>query len=1222
MAPQTTILRSDGDGIVLRVDVMGFDIKNFEAEGNTYQSIDLLTDMFTTIPGSPELPYIAHVLAIPDKSGITVEVIEKGELLSFSSIDIAPARSSWVEGEEEPPYSKDLRAYHSSNPFPAELADMDRPSIFRDFRISRLAIYPVRYIPEKAELQVYSSITVRVNFHGGEVVNPKNTPQKSISPSFAQLYKSTIFNYEQVLNERYGGKEDGKELMLCIMPDIFYNSFLEYAKWKRESGIDVHITKFSEINATASNPNTIKNYIADVYQTWEDRPTYVLIVGDDEIFPKKTVTYPSYSFPWEEFFVAVDGDDYFPEMMIGRFTNQDDYVMQVMMNKFMLYEKNPYTEDATWIKKAICCSNNQYESQVQTKHYVADLLLQNGRFLSVDTMMSDGNWGSNCSYSITDIINAINQGRSFVNYRGEGWAYGWYASCYSFGNSEVMNLTNGQKMPFVTSIGCGVAMFDYYYGNCFGEEWMEMGTLTNPKGAIAFVGATSNSHTTYNNRIDKGIYVGLFNEGMETPGQALLRGKLYMYNVFGNEYYVEYHYKVFCTLGDPSIHVWKNIPREVDIDFTEHVYVGNSSVECVATYETTGYPVVNGTVTITGDDVFASGYTDETGKVVLDFLIPHEQNLTITIRGDKVKPKQGTIEVELVQELIEVEGNPIIEDTDGNSDGQINPNEHCNISFTLKNWGELEVKNIKATLTSDDENISILTTDPIPYGNISPNEIKTGEPFQIFVKPNCPIGYEIPIDLIISSSNSSWSYSFNLTVKGCSLQFDNFLVFDSLSTNMNYRMDPGETTALLVSITNIGDDKAFNVKGELTCNDPNITILEPISSFGTIPIGNTGFNRKDAFMVKVKDDCPAGYVAIYSLKLYTEDGYYPYEKSFSFSVPVSKMISTDYTGPDGYGYYAYSNDDTFYEQRPEYNWIELNGSGTQIEIPQQSDYTTTINLPFDFKYYGIVYNQIRVSTDGWVAFGSGTETISENNTIPCNDQVNCMVAVFWDDLYDDELFLGKIYYKHDVNNHCFIIEWDGFSHNNFVDEPVREYFQVILLNPIHYQTPTGDGEIIFQYKEIHDTQSISVGIENHNQNIGIQYVYNNSYHPTATTLDNAYALKFTTTPPTVPITVSVEQPQDYNLFSKPYALMQNYPNPFSSMTSIGYLLKQPGYVKLEIYSITGQLIRTLFSGTLPVGNYNVEWDGKNNYGASVPPGIYIYRLQTGSAFESKRMIKY
>lgn len=1222
MAPQTTILRSDGDGIVLRVDVMGFDIKSFETEGNTYQSIDLLTDMFTTIPGSPELPYIAHVLAIPDKAGVTVEVIEKGEMFSFSNIDIAPARSSWVEGSEEPPYSKDLMAYKLSNPFPSEMASMDRPSIMRDFRISRLAVFPVRYIPEKAELQVYSSITVKVNYHGGEVVNPKTSPQKRISPSFAQLYKNTIFNYEQVLNERYAGKEDGKELMLCIMPDIFYDSFLEYAEWKRESGIDVHITKFSEINATASNPNTIKNYISDVYQSWEDRPTYVLIVGDDGIFPKKIVTYPAYSFAWEDFFVAVDGDDYFPEMMIGRFTNKDNNVMQIMMNKFKVYEKYPYTEDPTWIKKATCCSNNQYESQVQTKRFVADVLLQNGRFLSVDTMMSNGYWGSNCTYSITDIINALNQGRSFLNYRGEGWAYGWYASCYNFGHSEVMSLNNGQKMPFVTSIGCGVAMFDYTSGNCFGEDMIELGTINNPRGAVSFVGATSNTHTTYNNRIDKGMYIGMFQEGMETPGQALLRGKLYMYNVFGNEYYVEYHYKVFCTLGDPSIHIWKNVPQEVNIDFTDLIYVGQSTAECVATYETTGFPVVNGTVTITGDDVFVSGNTDETGKVIFDFIAPHAENLTITVRGDRVKPKQGTIEVQLVEELIGISGEPIIEDIDGNNDGQINPNETCNIVFALKNWGELEVKNIQATLSSSDEYITILTTDPVSYGSLAPNESKTGDPFQFVVKPNCPIGYAIPIVLHVSSFNSSWDYSLTLSVKGCSLKFDNFLVFDSLSTNMNYRMDPGETTALLISITNIGDDLAYNVKGILTCNDPNITIIEPNSSFGSIPIGRTAYNRNDAFIVGVKDNCPAGYVAIYNLKICTEDANYPYEASFSFSIPVSKQMSTDYTGPDGYGYYAYSNDDTFYKQRPEYKWAELNGSGTQIQLPQQSDFTTTIKLPFNFKYYGIVYDQIRVSTDGWIALGPGMQTIAENSTIPSNDEVNCMVAVFWDDLYDNEFFLGKIYYQHDVTNHRFIIQWDGISHNNFVDEPVREYFQAILLDPQYYPTRTGDGEIIFQYKEIHDTKSVTVGIENHSQNVGIQYVYNTKYHPTATSLGNAYAIKFTTTAPTVAEIVSVGPEIDPGLFNKSYALLQNYPNPFGDVTSIGYVIKHPGYVKIDVFSITGQLIRTLISGNLPAGSYSVTWNGKNNYGVPVPPGMYIYRLQTENSFESKRMIKY
>ena len=150
-------------------------------------------------------------------------------------------------------------------------------------------------------------------------------------------------------------------------------------------------------------------------------------------------------------------------------------------------------------------------------------------------MMSDGSWGYGCTYDLGDVISTINEGRSFLNYRGEGWSSGWSANCYQFETSDVTNLNNGQKFTFVTSIGCGVAMFDTWGGNCFGEEWVQLGSLSEPRGAVAFVGPTSNTHTTYNNKIDKGIYTGLFWEGMDTPGQALLRGKLYLFNVYGTD---------------------------------------------------------------------------------------------------------------------------------------------------------------------------------------------------------------------------------------------------------------------------------------------------------------------------------------------------------------------------------------------------------------------------------------------------------------------------------------------------------------------------------------------------------------------------------------------------------------------------------------------------------------------------------------------------------------
>ena len=385
--PNVTLISDDNNSTVLKIDISGFELKDFNTAGKLYQKIDLLSESFTTNPGYPELAYIAKVLAIPDQAGISVEVLETGEMQSFSNIYLPPARESWFEGSPETPYTEYTDAYNSVSAWPTELAQFDEPSIFRDFRITRVSVFPLRYIPAKKELQAVSSITIRINYGIGEVVNPKTSAKKPIAPSFGKIYQSFIFNYQSVLDQYYGGKEDGHELMLCIMPDQFVASFQIYADWKRQSGIDIHVTKFSDIGANATDPDIIKNHIADAYHNWEVPPTYVLIVGDNGVFPHKIVNY-DYSFPSEDFFVEIDGNDYFPEMMIGRFTNESDYTMQVMINKFIKYEKTPYTASTDWFKKGICCSNNAYPSQAETKRFAAERMLQDGGFTSVDTMMS------------------------------------------------------------------------------------------------------------------------------------------------------------------------------------------------------------------------------------------------------------------------------------------------------------------------------------------------------------------------------------------------------------------------------------------------------------------------------------------------------------------------------------------------------------------------------------------------------------------------------------------------------------------------------------------------------------------------------------------------------------------------------------------------------------------------------------------------------------------
>ena len=1220
--PNVTIIGDDNNSTVMRIDLAGFDIQDFITEGKSYQSIDLLTEIFSQEPGYPELPYIAKVLAVPDQSAISVEVIETGEVQIFSDVYLPPARLSWFEGKPESPYIENIEAYETNNVYPQEYVKIDPPSIFRDFRIARVSVFPVRYIPAQNELQVVSSITVRINYGPGEVINPKTKSKNAIAPSFGKLYRSFIFNYQEVLDNLYGGKEEGHEVMLCIMDDMFEESFQIYADWKRESGTDIHVTTFSDIGANSSNPNIIKDHITDAYYNWDIPPTYVLIVGDDGVFPKKIVSY-DYSFPNEDFFVEIEGDDHFPEMMIGRFTNQGDYRMQVMINKFMLYEKTPYIADTDWYKKSTCCSNNAYASQVSTVRFTANIMMDDGGF-EVDTLMSDGNgWGGGgCSMNLNDVINTIDEGRSYLNYRGEGWSSGWNANCYGFGTGDVSGLNNSEKFTFVTSIGCGVAMFDTYGGNCFGEEWVQLGSLSSPRGGIAFIGPTSNTHTTYNNRIDKGIYVGMFQEGMDTPGQALLRGKLYLYNVFGTDIWVEYHYRVYCVLGDPSLHIWKDVPLAVNIDHPASILVGNNTPEFTITFASSGLPVANAELCLTGEDLFITAISDSLGKINLEVVPEIEETLVVTVRGGNVYPYQGTMDVIQLTELIEPEGEPLVVDIDGNTDGLINPNENCNITYTLKNWGTITASNIEATLsTTTAEFVEIVTTDPVDFGNLTPGSSSTGDPFQFFVKPNCPVGQIITLQINVSTTTSSWDYDYNLEVKGCELMFDRFVVNDAGSSNMNYRMDPGETVILALSVVNLGEDIAPNVMGILSSDDPFITIDDSTGSFGTLNISDLVINNDDPYVVTISGSCPTEYMVEFSLKLYTQDGNYPYQSISEFSLPVALQIPTDYSGPDDYGYYAYSSDDAFYDQTPEYNWIEIEGVGTQINVPNVSDYTETVSLPFTFKYYGINYNNLRISTDGWIAFGNGPQIAPVNNTLPYNDNVNNMVAVFWDDLYDIEYTgEGNIYYYTDNANHRFIIEWDSITHNDNTTEPKPEVFQAILLDPDFYNTNTGDGEIIFQYHMIEDISNNTIGIENNTQDVGLQYVYNEDYDQTATNVTNEYAIKYTTEPPYLYVFTSVDGPETGSIsVSQGFGLEQNYPNPFSSRTWIKYTLPKASNVTLNVYSLNGELVRSLQKVEQPAGKYSVEWNGFNESGNPVNSGIYFYRLQTDDFVETKKM---
>jgi flagellar hook assembly protein FlgD len=68
------------------------------------------------------------------------------------------------------------------------------------------------------------------------------------------------------------------------------------------------------------------------------------------------------------------------------------------------------------------------------------------------------------------------------------------------------------------------------------------------------------------------------------------------------------------------------------------------------------------------------------------------------------------------------------------------------------------------------------------------------------------------------------------------------------------------------------------------------------------------------------------------------------------------------------------------------------------------------------------------------------------------------------------------------------------------------------------------------------------------------------------------------------------------------------------------VLSEPGLVSLKVYNTLGQLVRTIVDGQKPEGHHEAVWDGRNETGASVASGIYIYRMISGSFVQTKKML--
>ena len=82
-----------------------------------------------------------------------------------------------------------------------------------------------------------------------------------------------------------------------------------------------------------------------------------------------------------------------------------------------------------------------------------------------------------------------------------------------------------------------------------------------------------------------------------------------------------------------------------------------------------------------------------------------------------------------------------------------------------------------------------------------------------------------------------------------------------------------------------------------------------------------------------------------------------------------------------------------------------------------------------------------------------------------------------------------------------------------------------------------------------------------------------------------------------------------------FDLIQNDPNPFCSITTINYYLKQESHVQLSVYDITGKKVKTLVNKKQSAGKQTLTFDG-----SELASGIYIYTLKAGKFAKSRKML--
>jgi len=1087
--------------------VEGYDLFTLDGEG-----------MSGTI-GAPEVPIITRLFAVPDQARIRVKTFEP-QYRTFTGISPYPHQEyEYGNPSNSNEWVFDNKYYHDGELFPDKWVTLGEPAIMRDLRIIPVRISPIRVNASTGEVQVLTGLHLELEFDNGPTTNIKTRHFDKRVMSFDNIHRNTVANYDWV--NPNGAVVKGS--LLIVYPNVGNTaSILEpLIEWKQRRGYATTAVSVPN-NTTTTN---VQNIIQTAYDTADPPLEHVILIGD----AAGTMDIPCYNWgsgSTDHQYTQLEGIDYLADVALGRYSVDNTTTLTTAVNKVLYYESNPTMINTDWYKKGFVVAGSSYSglSTIQISQNIRKWWLEEG-FTQVDTI-----WYSMGGSILTFMINQCTEGVSALNHRG-------YVNTNSFSTSTVYSLNNPGKLPFAVILTCGSGDFGGN-GADLSEAWLRAGTPTVPKGGIAGVGTcTMGTHTRFNNTMCGGIWFGIHHEALYEIGPATFRGK---YELFMNYQMDIGNMADFIhwnnLMGDPTTDLWTDIPQYTTVIHPDSIPLGATSFT-VTVEDDEGNPLPDRYVTLwKGTETYIGGPTDENGVFTAPINVPTEGEMLVTVTYHNDFPYLSCAVV------YESDVNPsfhslTIDDdntgaSQGNDDGMANPSETLELDIELMNYGTaIPASAVTAVLTTDDENVAITTAER-DYPNIAPGAAAYGfGKFVVELTSYFNQSYMIPFTMTVNSNQGSFVSSFEVEVNsGESIWVG--------SEFANGTLNPGDTDDLTVTIENIGLMDLTGVSAVLSSDDPQITIIDSIGTFGDINSGAEADNSADPFIISADEWATYGHIIVFNLHLTSTNG-------FIQDIPIRNVIgslsTTDPFGPDQYGYYCVDNTDAYYSGHPVYEWVEINPhigglNGEQLYLPDysnQQDISTVTDLPFDFTFYGVTFDELTVCSNGWLAFGDESyHDDFRNYGIPSVLGANTgMICAFWDNLV---MGSGGVYQYYDEDNHRFIVEYSGVAHQSGGGET----FQIILYDPAHYPTPTGDGEIVVQYQYVTivcgpgaDNDYFTAGIENHDHSDGLEYAYWNAYHPAAPAVQAGRAIKYTTIEPlrgpiptTIEVTLTPENP--------------------------------------------------------------------------------------------------